>query len=80
MRNIKSDAMSILAEVSMEENDGDVVQSFKDIKAIDDLLGILRAKSLLNHSKGRKSNVEKRFNEIFRARLLAASEERKNAN
>jgi len=72
--------MSILAEVSMEENDGDVVQSFKDIKAIDDLLGILRAKSLLNHSKGRKSNVEKRFNEIFRARLLAASEERKNAN
>lgn len=76
MRNIKPDAMPILAEVSMEENDGDVVQSFKDIKAIDDLLGILRAKSLLNHSKGRKSNVEKRFNEVFRARLLAASEER----
>ena len=80
MRNIKSDAMPILAEIVMEENEGDVVQSFKDIKAIDDLLGILRAKSLLNHSKGRKSNVEKRFNEIFRARLLAASEERKNAN
>ena len=80
MRNIKSDAMSILAEASMEVNDGNVVQSFKDIKTIDDLLGILRAKSLLNHSKGRRSNVEKRFNEIFRARLLAASEERKNAN
>ena len=38
MRNIKTDAMQILAEVSMKENDGDVVQSFKDIKEIDDLL------------------------------------------
>ena len=76
MKNIQPDAMRILAEVSMEQNDGDVVQSFKDVKEIDDLLGIVKAKSLINHSKGRKSNVEKRFNEIFRARLLARSIER----
>ena len=77
MRNIKSDALPILAEVSMEENDGDVVQSFKDIKTIDDLLGIVKAKSLINHSRGRKPKVEKRFDAIFRARLVAAAEERK---
>ena len=76
MRHIKQDALQILAEVSMEENEGDVVQSFKDIKVIDDLLGIVKAKSLINFSKGRKSKVEKRFNEIFRARVLAAAEER----
>lgn len=76
MRNIKPDAMQILAEVSMEENDGDVVQSFKDIKEIDDLLGILKAKSLINHSKGRRPNAEKRFNEVFRARLLAGATDR----
>lgn len=75
MRNVKPDAMRILAEVSMEENDGDVVQSYRDIKLIDDLLGILKAKSLINHSKGRRSNMEKRFNEVFRARLLAGATE-----
>ena len=79
MRNIKSDAMPILAEIVMEENEGDVVQSFKDIKVIDDLLGIVKSKSLLNHTKGRRSNVEKRFNEVFRARLLAAVEEKQEA-
>ena len=76
MRHIKQDALKILAEVSMEENEGDVVQSFKDIKVIDDLLGIVKAKSLINHTRGRKSKVEKRFNDIFRARILAAAEER----
>ena len=76
MRHIKQDALPILAEVCMEENDGDVVQSFKDIKLIDDLLGIVKVKSLINFSKGRKSKVEKRFNDIFRARVLAAAEER----
>ena len=76
MRNIKPDAMQILAEVCMEQNDGDVVQSFKDIKEIDDLMGILKAKSLINHSKGRRSNAEKRFNEVFRARILAGAEDR----
>ena len=68
--------MPILAEICMEENDGDVVQSFKDIKVIDDLLGIVKAKSLINLSKGRKTKVEKRFDDIFRARLLAAAMER----
>lgn len=76
MKHIKKDALPILAEVCMEENEGDVVQSFKDIKTIDDLLGIVKAKSLINLSKGRKSKNERRFNEIFRARVLAASEER----
>lgn len=76
MKNIKSDAMKIFAEVCMEENEGDVIQSFKDIKVIDDLMGILKIKSLINHSKGRKPNKEKRFDEIFRARILVASEER----
>lgn len=76
MKHIKRDAMQIFAEVSMEVNDGDVIQSFKGIKVIDDLLGIVKAKSLINHAKGRKSNNEKRFDEIFRARLLEASKDR----
>lgn len=78
MKNIKPDAMPILAEVCMEENDGNVVQSFKEIKLIDDLMGILKLKYLLNHSKGRKSNREKRFDEIFKARLLEGARERTN--
>lgn len=77
MKNIKSDAMPILAEVCMEQNDGDVVQSFKDIKEIDDLMGIVKAKSLINHTKGRRSNREKRFDEVFRARIAAGAEDRK---
>lgn len=63
--------MQIFAEVSMEVNDGDAI-----IKVIDDLLGIVKAKSLINHAKGRKSKTEKRFDEIFRARLLEASKDR----
>ena len=78
MKHIKSDAMPILAEVCMEQNDGDVVQSFKDIKEIDDLLGIVKAKSLINHTKGRRSNREKRFDEVFRARIAAGAEDRIN--
>lgn len=76
MKNIKQDAMQILAEVCMEENDGDVVQSFKDIKVIDELLGILKAKSLINHTRGRKPWREHRFSEIFRARIWEAAKER----
>ena len=76
MKHIKRDAMQILAEVSMGVNDSDVIQSFKDINVIDDLLGIVKAKTLINHAKGRKSKKEKRFDEIFRARLLEASKER----
>jgi len=78
IKHIKPDAMPILAEVCMEQNDGDVVQSFKEIKMIDDLIGIVKAKTLINHSKGRKSNREKRFDEVFRARLLAGCEDRMN--
>lgn len=78
MNNIKPDAMQLFAEVCMEQNDGDVVQSFKDIKLIDDLLGIIKSKSLINHAKGRKSNREKRFSEIFKARIAASAEGRTN--
>lgn len=78
MENIKSDAMPIIAEVCMEVNDGDVVQSLKDIRLIDDLIGIIRAKSLINHSKGRKTNREKRFDQVFRARISSAAEDRSN--
>ena len=76
MKNIKPDALQVLAEVCMEENDYDVARSFKQIKLIDDLLGIQRNKSLINHSKGRRTNVEKRFNEVFRARLLMSASEK----
>lgn len=76
MKHIKRDALQILAEVSMEQNNGDAIQSFKDIKVIDGLLGIVKSKSLINHAKGRKSKKEKRFDEIFRARLLEASKDR----
>ena len=78
MKHIKSDAMRIFAEVCMEQNDGDVIQSFKDIKVINDLMGIVKAKSLINHSKGRKSNREKRFDDVFRARIAAGAEDRMN--
>lgn len=77
MKHITRDAMQILAEVSMEVNGGDVEKSFKDITAIDELLGIIEAKSLINHTRGRKSRNEKRFNEVFSARVLEAAEERK---
>lgn len=74
MKYIKKDAMQILAEVSMEQNDGDVVQSYNDIKLIDDLMCILSAKSLINHTKGRRPNKEKRFDEVFRHRLMVSAE------
>lgn len=76
MKNIKRDAMQILAEVSMDMNGGDVVQSFKDITAIDELLGIIKAKSLINSTRGRKPKNEKRFNEVFRTRVLEAAKAR----
>lgn len=67
--------MQILAEVCMEQNDGDVAKSFREIKLIDDLMGIVKAKSLINHTKGRRSNKEKRFHEVFRARIAAGAED-----
>lgn len=78
MKNISHDAMPILAEVCMEINNGDVLQSYEDVKLIDDLVGIIRAKSLINHTKGRKSNREKRFTEIFKARIFNAAQNRIN--
>lgn len=78
MKHIKLDAMQILAEVCMEQNEGNVVQSYKDIKVIDDLMGIVKAKSLINHTRGRKSNRERRFSEIFKTRIAVAAEDRLN--
>ena len=78
MKHIKLDAMQILAEICMEQNEGNVVQSYKDIKVIDDLMGIVKAKSLIKHTRGRKSNRERRFSEIFKARIAVAAEDRLN--
>lgn len=78
MKHIKLDAMQILAEICMEQNEGNVVQSYKDIKVIDDLMGIVKAKSLINHTRGRKSNRERRFSEIFKACIAVAAEDRLN--
>ncbi len=71
MKNITSEELSVLSEVCMEINNGDVVQSFKDIKKIDELLTIQKMKLFLNNSKGRKSNRERHYIDIFRARVLA---------
>ena len=71
MKHINTDAMLVLAEICMEKNEGDAVQSYNDIKEIDDLLGILKAKTLINHTKGRRPNREKRYNDVFRARIAA---------
>lgn len=75
MRNIKPDALKTLAEICIEEDDAQ--GAFKTIKEIDDLLGILRHKNLINHTKGRRTNVEKRFDAIFRERIFLGSQERK---
>ena len=71
MKNITSEELSVLSKVCMETNNGDIVQSFKDIKKIDDLLSIQKMKLFLNNAKGRKSNRERHFIDIFRARVLA---------
>lgn len=74
MKVIDSFALPILVEASMEVNCDDVQKSFNQIRLIDDLLLILKSKSLINGSRGRKSNKERRFNDIFRGRLLSEVE------
>lgn len=80
MKHVKNDALQILAKVCMEVNNGDVLRSFQDIKCIDDLLGIVKSKSLITHTRGRKSAREKSYNDIFHARLLAYHNEKVSNN
>lgn len=50
MKNIESDAMQILAEICMDENKGDVIKSFKDIKTILTIITYQFLQFLTRHS------------------------------
>ena len=47
IRNIKSNEFPVLAEVVLEENDGDIAKSAQDIRKIDLMLGVMKQKTLL---------------------------------
>lgn len=47
IRNIKGNEFPVLAEVVLEENDGDITKSAKDIRKIDLMLGVMKQKTLL---------------------------------
>ena len=61
MKNIKSNEFPILASVVLEENNGDISKSAKDIKKIDLMLGIMKSKSLIVHygRRTRKGTLRK---------------------
>ena len=48
MNNIRPDELLTLLEVSLDENGGDIKQAAHDIKTIDLMLGVMKAKSLIN--------------------------------
>lgn len=70
MDQIKPDAMSILTDICLDINDNNALNAYHDIKLIDDLLKITKVKSLINLSRGRRKIVEKRYEDIIRARIL----------
>lgn len=47
IRNIKGNEFPVLAEVVLEENDGDIAKSAHDIRKIDLMLGVMKQKTLL---------------------------------
>ena len=47
IKNIKNNEFPILAEVVLEENDGDIAKSAQDIRKIDLMLGVMKQKTLL---------------------------------
>jgi hypothetical protein len=47
IRNIKGNEFPVLAEVVLEENDGDIAKSAQDIRKIDLMLGVMKQKTLL---------------------------------
>ena len=48
MNNIRNDELLTLTEVCFEENGGDFKKTAHDIKTIDLMLGVMKAKSLIN--------------------------------
>ena len=61
IKNITKQEFPVLAEVVLEENDGDIAKSAKDIRKIDLMLGVMKSKSLLNNfgKKTRKGFTRK---------------------
>ncbi len=47
IRNITNQEFPVLAEVVLEENDGDITKSAQDIRKIDLMLGVMKQKTLL---------------------------------
>lgn len=47
IRNITDKEFPVLAEVVLEENDGDITKSAQDIRKIDLMLGVMKQKTLL---------------------------------
>jgi len=47
IRNIKGNEFPVLAEVVLEENEGDIAKSAQDIRKIDLMLGVMKQKTLL---------------------------------
>ena len=44
IRNIKGNEFPVLAEVVLEENEGDIAKSAQDIRKIDLMLGVMKQK------------------------------------
>lgn len=47
IKNITDQEFPVLAEVALEENDGDIAKSAQDIRKIDLMLGVMKQKTLL---------------------------------
>lgn len=54
MTNIKDDELLTLLDVCQEENGGDFKKTAHDIKTIDLMLGVMKAKSLINRRSRKK--------------------------
>ena len=60
IKNIKDHEFPILAEVVLEENDGDIAKSAQDIRKIDLMLGVMKQKTLLlSGRRTRKGRLRK---------------------
>lgn len=60
IKNIKDNEFPVLAEVVLEENDGDIAKSAKDIRKIDLMLGVMKQKTLLlSGRRTRKGRLRK---------------------
>ena len=60
IRNIKGNEFPVLAEVVLEENEGDIAKSAQDIRKIDLMLGVMKQKTLLlSGRRTRKGRLRK---------------------